>query len=542
MACCGGGYREDRFQTSIAGNFICAICQKVLKDPVQCHNEHYFCKACITQHLKNSQTCPVCMEKVTETLSRPPRIVTNILNALIINCDHSERGCTQLIELVRLEDHTRSCNYKPVTCPNEKCAKIMNLADFEEHTSEVCEYRQVYCDECDEDMSAKKYGKHGCVISKDVHAMKASLIQLQDQVKEMFNTQKETCKAQKEMSEAIKNLTADLKTRDEIPQGNIVVVGGHINRTGTSYDVVTSAVETYSLANRTWSKLATTHGRESLTSHYYNGRVMVTGGAGYVYIKKQGYSASTEYSYSKSIEYIQIPEEAKQPNIDIDCRDESYSFVLELPTECTGHKTAIINNHLWMVGGYNTNKSNNYLDTIYTTPIKSPFNHTAKCQMSKPLAFHGLEVVNENELLIMGGETLDAHTVDSVLLYNTVTNTLREMHPLPFPMSRMATVKHEEDVILIGGRGKKAGNTTYLNTVFKYNCKKNEWEQLPGMKHKRSECAAVISGDKVFVMGGYSEEPPYLSSVECFDIKHQVWHELPSMSQPRHNFAAVLVP
>ena len=541
MACCGGGYREDRFQTSIAGNFICASCQKVLKDPVQCHNEHYFCKACITQHLKNSQTCPVCMEKVTEEkLHKPPRIVTNILNALIINCDHSERGCTQLIELVRLEDHTRSCNYKPVTCPNEKCAKIMNLADFEEHTSEVCEYRQVYCDECEKDMSFKKYQKHSCVISKDVLAMKASLTELQDQVKEMS-------KAQNEMFEAIKNLTADVKTRDEIPQGNIVVVGGRIKGSGMS-DAPTNSVEMYSLGNRTWRMVATMkEERESLTSHIYNGQVMVAGGGRYVTLNQVNYVYSEYdenivYFHSKSIEYIQIPLEAKQPNIHKACPDESSSFVLELPTECTGHKTAIINNHLWMVGGYNTNKSNNYLNTIYTTPIKSPFNHTAKCQMSKPLAFHGLEVVNENELLIMGGETLDAHTVDSVLLYNTVTNTLREMHPLPFPMSRMATVKHEEDVIVIGGRGKKAGNTTYLNSVFKYNCKKNEWEQLPGMKHKRSECAAVISGNKVFVMGGYSEGQGYLSSVECFDIKHQVWHELPSMSQPRHNFAAVLVP
>ena len=486
MASCGGGYREDRFQTSIAGNFICPICQKVLKDPVQCRNEHYFCKACITQHLKNSQTCPVCMEKVTEeTLSKPPRILTNILNALMINCDHSERGCTELIELVRLEDHTRSCNYKPVTCPNEKCAKIMNLADFEEHTSEVCEYRQVYCDECDEDMSAKKYGKHGCVISKDVHAMKASLIQVQEEVKKMS-------KQQKKMFKAIKNLTADLKTRDEIPQGNIVVVGGCIikgTKDNNHNNNPTSSVEMYSLANRTWRKLATaSQGRECPTAHFYNRRVMVTGGGRYVNPGKinpasDGGFYNTAY---KSIEYIQIPEETK---LHMDCPNESSSFVLELPIACAGHKTAIINNHLWTVGGYQNDRSKTYLNTIYTTPIESPFNHTAKCQMSKPLAFHGLEVVNENELLIMGGETPDG-TVDSVLLYNTVTNTLREMHPLPFQMSRMATVKHEEDVIVIGGQTKEDGKITYLSTVFKYNCTKNEWEQLPGMKHKRSECAA----------------------------------------------------
>ena len=530
MACCGGGYREDRFQTSIAGNFICAICQKVLKDPVQCHNEHYFCKACITQYLKNSQTCPVCMEKVTEeTLIKPPRIVTNILNALIINCDYSERGCTELIELVRLEDHTRSCNHKPVTCPNEKCAKIMNLADFEEHTSEVCVYRQVFCDECEKDMSFKKYGKHSCVIIKDVHAMKASLSQLQDQVKEMSKAQNEISKAQKEMSKAQKEMLEaikNLKARDEIPQGNIFLVAGDCN-----------SVEMYSLAKRTWSYLASIHQtRIYPTAHFYNGQIMVTGGQDSS--RSNGNSDSTN-----TIEYIQISEETRLQEKENRPDEISLPFS-QLPIECHGHKTAIVNHHLWTVGGQNRDakaRSTKYFNTIYATPAKSPSTHTVKCEMPKPLAFHGLEIVNENELLIVGGETPDG-TVDSVMLYKTVTNTLREMHPLPFPMSRMATVKHEEDVIVIGGRGKKDGSTTYLNTVFKYNCKKNEWEQLPGMKHKRSECAAVISGNKVFVMGGYNEEQGWLSSVECFDIKHQVWHELPSMSQPRHNFAAVLVP
>ena len=182
-----------------------------------------------------------------------------------------------------------------------------------------------------------------------------------------------------------------------------------------------------------------------------------------------------------------------------------------------------------MVGGYSTT----YLNTIYATSIKSPHIHTVKCEMPKPLAYHGLEIVNDNELLITGGRTRDG-AVDSVMLYNTVTNTLQEMHPLPFPMSHMATVKHGEDVIIIGGRNKDGG---HLNTVFKYNYKKNKCEQLPGMKYERLECAAVISGNKVFVMGGHNQD-----SVECFDINYQVWHELPSMKGKRYGFAAVLVP
>ena len=78
--------------------------------------------------------------------------------------------------------------------------------------------------------------------------------------------------------------------------------------------------------------------------------------------------------------------------------------------------------------------------------------------------------------------------------------------------------------------------------MFKYNWRKNKCEQLPAMKYKRSGCAAVISGNKVFVMGRYNEEQRYLSSVECFDFEHQVWYELPPMKEAKHKIAAVLVP
>ena len=534
MACCGGGHHEDRFQSAVDKNFFCPICQEVLKDPVQCHNEHYFCKACITQHLKNSQTCPVCMERVTEeTLYKPSRIVTNYLDGLIINCDHSERGCTELLELVRLEAHISVCEYRPVTCPNEKCAKIMNLADFEEHTSEVCEYRQVYCDECDEDMSAKKYGKHGCVIIKDVHAMKASLSQLQDQVKEMSKAQKKVSETQKEILEAIngRRTTASGISTTEVkpsltlrarPQGSIVVVGGRTGSTGLN------SVEMYSLVNRTWRNLPPMkQARQSPTAHFYNGRVMVTGGK------------CDRGIFTKSIEYIQVHEETRLV-MNKACPNEFSPFVTNLPSKSSGHKTIVLNNGLWVVGGYCYSGKPTCSDLIYrSTPLH--LGYIAKCRMPRPISFHGLEIVNGDELLIIGGSTTGClvGVVGNVLSYNTVTNSVKEMHQLPFPMCDMATVKHGEDVIILGGTNKDG---KYLNTVFKYNCKKNEWGQLPGMKHKRSECAAVISGNKVFVMGGYNEEQGFLSSVECFDLDDQVWYELPSMSEAKNKIAAVLVP
>ena len=99
MACCPGGYAADRFKISVDSNFLCPICSEVLKDPVQCQNQHYFCKVCIKKHLEtNAKSCPICVQDLDEkTLAEPPRILTDYLNGLLISCDHSEKGCTEVV-------------------------------------------------------------------------------------------------------------------------------------------------------------------------------------------------------------------------------------------------------------------------------------------------------------------------------------------------------------------------------------------------------------------------------------------------------------
>ena len=75
-------------------------------------------------------------------------------------------------------------------------------------------------------MSFKKYGKHGCFISKDVHAIKIALLHVQDQVKEISNTQKKMFEAIKNLSE-VKTAKFEASATPKLKQlGNIVVVGG----------------------------------------------------------------------------------------------------------------------------------------------------------------------------------------------------------------------------------------------------------------------------------------------------------------------------
>ena len=120
MASYDTGYDDERFQHPLGQSFHCGICFNVVKDPAMCrHNEHMFCRACITIHLTNSQTCPSCLEPLTvETLSQPSRTVMNLLSELKIRCRSFNRGCERFIELGNLDRHVRDCGFAPAICSN----------------------------------------------------------------------------------------------------------------------------------------------------------------------------------------------------------------------------------------------------------------------------------------------------------------------------------------------------------------------------------------------------------------------------------------
>ena len=136
MACCQKeakyGYDDSRFENVVDENFHCSICYNVLKEPRMCrNNEHIFCRACISEHLKvNCETCPECNEHLSlDTLRKAPRVLRNCLFKLKINCDHANRGCPQFTCLEELETHVSNCGYALVLCSNAECGMEINKQD-----------------------------------------------------------------------------------------------------------------------------------------------------------------------------------------------------------------------------------------------------------------------------------------------------------------------------------------------------------------------------------------------------------------------------
>ncbi len=561
-----------------------------------------------------------------ETLAEPPRILTDYLDGLMISCDHSERGCTEVVQVSRLKAHVRECNYRPVVCTNEKCGQTFKQEDLADHVTNACEYRLVHCPDCEDDMIYKKFSKHACVLSKNLEKMelewseiKNVLVVLCNSQKEMCDSQKEISNSQKEMSNSQKEMSNSQKemsnSQKEMSHSQKEISNSQKEMSDSQKEISNSQKEmsdsqkemSDSQKEMSDSQKEMSHSQKGMSdsqkemsdsqkemSHLQKevshsqkeilnsvqglacdkqnitmlsqppppnvrATVMVIGGQ-----NENGLnSVEILYPGSKTWTVLQPMQESRgsaasvlygndvivcggRSNEDINDTIERLSllnkplrwipFLVKLSFKCCGHKVVVINNCLYLVGGYNGKDSYNI---IYSILLHPPYTIELKCEMPQPICFHGLQAFEES-LFIFGGSTsaTTGDAVDTVLSYNTVNGELDEMKALPFAICDVATVKWNDNVIIIGGT---SNNGISLNTVILCSVKENKHKMLPSMKHARSSCAATIAGNKVIVMGGFDWfDQKFLNSVECFDLDRQVWEELPAMNEARSEATAVV--
>ena len=138
----------DRFVSQVDEELKCPICCGVLQDPLQGGGcEHAYCRSCIHEWLKTSESCPVDRNPLKPGLLQPiPRIVRNLLNHLQLRCDFRSAGCQQVVALEELEAHVSSCPLNPeypVPCP-KSCGALIAKNSLQTHDC-VRDLRALLC-------------------------------------------------------------------------------------------------------------------------------------------------------------------------------------------------------------------------------------------------------------------------------------------------------------------------------------------------------------------------------------------------------------
>lgn len=144
------GYDLDRFTGDIDEELKCPICCGVLEDPIQGSRcEHAYCRKCIVEWMKTSESCPVDRQSLKTAQLQPiPRIVRNLLNHLHIKCDFISCGCPDIITLEELAGHRGCCPYNPeypVPCP-KGCGALVPKNSLDKHDC-VRDLRALLCNQ-----------------------------------------------------------------------------------------------------------------------------------------------------------------------------------------------------------------------------------------------------------------------------------------------------------------------------------------------------------------------------------------------------------
>ena len=558
MACCQKevkyGYDDSRFEKDVDEEFHCSVCYNVLKEPRMCrNNEHIFCLACISQHLKvNSKTCPECNEHLSlDTLRKAPRVLRNCLSKLKINCDHASRGCPQFTRLEELETHVSNCGYAPVLCSNAECGMEINKQDKVHHENEVCEYRRVKCQDCRkvQEVVGRLEGRIVELDRKVEEAREETKKEVRNATKNMSDkveamneemrttsgqTEKEIEEVKKEVKDVKENLFKVNKDVDEVkvmmsqvleklnmlehlnklpsptegmlntPREDILIAGGYGDRTVT---------EIFSWEKNGWFAVSSMNEKHiQVSSFVYQDQLFVAGGAD-----------------TKTIETVDLSV------LPLKWR----KFPRELPFQCFDFQTVVCQQTVIHIGGYNWEKrqKSNMISELQLTSPSSCFMKEL-CQMPEPRQCHSAEVF-EDKVLILGGYNKCGTTLDSVLEFDPNRNECKEMPKLPTPLTRMVTVRWREEVVVLGGLDK---DNKVLNDVFMYDCKTGKITVLPSMLEKRWGCCAIITGNTILVIGGVNEKGKNLNTVECFTMGGSTWEYLPAMNNTRWGAVAEVLP
>ena len=443
----------------------------------------------------------MCQHPLTEeSLTKPPRILTDFLQSLMIRCDHENRGCPDFVKLEFLDRHVNSCGYSPTRCTNSCCTEVMNRHEKERHEREQCQFRKIVCDDCGERVIWKSSRVHPCFMRKEMDDLARRLnVVHKDEVK---LTQEEMACITKEATDRSEWFTGKQK---------IFVCGG---RNGKTF---LNSVESYNWPENSWTLEPAMKEARSSPSAFVHGReIYVSGG----------------WNGTKATDNIE--------RLDVD--EEQLEWVespVKTPIKCRGHKVICHENSAILTGGL-TN-GDNVSDEIYEISLDPPHNSKLLTQIPESRCYHGCEIVN-NQVMVAGGMALYylEDIKNTVYAYDLNNNECKILPPLPFAIAQMASVSYKGNVILIGGVNEKAQT---LNSVVMYDVKTGKIKMLPCLNHKRAGSAAVITGNVIIAMGGYNyETETYLNSVEYLDLNTNVWRELSPMTTKRGHVSAVLKP
>uniref|UniRef100_F1MRX7 E3 ubiquitin-protein ligase PDZRN3 n=1 Tax=Bos taurus TaxID=9913 RepID=F1MRX7_BOVIN len=138
------GFELDRFDGDVDPDLKCALCHKVLEDPLTTPCGHVFCAGCVLPWVVQEGSCPArCRGRLSAKELNHVLPLKRLILKLDIKCAHAARGCGQVVKLQQLPEHLERCDFAPARCRHAGCGQVLLRRDVEAHMRDACDARPV---------------------------------------------------------------------------------------------------------------------------------------------------------------------------------------------------------------------------------------------------------------------------------------------------------------------------------------------------------------------------------------------------------------
>ncbi|XP_027787741.2 E3 ubiquitin-protein ligase PDZRN3 [Marmota flaviventris] len=138
------GFELDRFDGDVDPDLKCALCHKVLEDPLTTPCGHVFCAGCVLPWVVQEGSCPArCRGRLSAKELNHVLPLKRLILKLDIKCAHAARGCGRVVKLQALPEHLERCDFAPARCRHAGCGQLLLRRDVEAHMRDACDARPV---------------------------------------------------------------------------------------------------------------------------------------------------------------------------------------------------------------------------------------------------------------------------------------------------------------------------------------------------------------------------------------------------------------
>ncbi|XP_069875074.1 E3 ubiquitin-protein ligase PDZRN3 [Dipodomys merriami] len=138
------GFELDRFDGDVDPDLKCALCHKVLEDPLTTPCGHVFCAGCVLPWVVQEGSCPArCRGRLSAKELNHVLPLKRLILKLDIKCAHAARGCGRVVKLQELPEHLERCDFAPARCRHAGCGQVLLRRDVEAHMRDACDARPV---------------------------------------------------------------------------------------------------------------------------------------------------------------------------------------------------------------------------------------------------------------------------------------------------------------------------------------------------------------------------------------------------------------